>query len=148
MIRFSSLQPCLKYVYLKPRVLVQVTSGCMSTELFDTTAVHGIGLEKSSLENICTESCKLCIWEQIIVKSQKMSKNMVLGVLRVFSAEKPHFLLKYLNYYRCMNNYSEIIGPSLNYGPSRKNTSGWLLLQSHFLINTMLDNNACTMKSK
>ena len=41
---------------------------------------------------------------------------MVLGVLRVFSTEKTHFLLKYLNYYRCMSNYGEIIGPSLNYG--------------------------------
>ena len=86
--------------------------------MFVIPVVRGIGLKKSFLGNMCIDYCKLCIWGQIVVKSQKMCKNMDLEVFEVFSAEKPHFWLKNLNC-RCMNSYGEIIGPSLTCGIKR-----------------------------
>ena len=54
-----------------------------------------------------------------MVNSYKMfKKNEVFRVFTVFSAEKPHVLYYNIDYH-CMQNYGEIIGPSLTFSRER-----------------------------
>lgn len=77
------------------------------------TVVCGIGIKKSVLEHMCIDYCSFCVWGQIAAKSSKNTKKIRFqSILEGFQLKSHIFYTKADHF---MNNFGEIVVPSLSY---------------------------------